>query len=315
MLNIDESYFNGEERDGYYVEPMMKRAWAAEMEILEDIRIVCERHNIRFFADWGTLLGTIRHGGFIPWDDDIDISMFRADMYKFAEVARKELPSNYVVRDFYSTPDMNDLIVRVNNADSIDWHPEFLEKYHDFPFTAGVDIFPLDYVCRDKDEMEMVRTLTIVIENTMRLIFNPAGTDEQVEEALTALENMTGKTFNRSGDLIRQLLLLTDQLHAMYTAEDADEVAIITYASRVPGRTQQPVSAFADVEWRDFEGLIKVPVPVGWDAILKSEFGNYMEKKIYPPHDNFPFYKSQRRDLKAHMDAHPECKPYVERFL
>lgn len=315
MLNIDESYFNGEERDGYYVEPMMKRAWAAQMEVLEDVRRVCEKHGIRYFADWGTLLGTVRHGGFIPWDDDIDISMFRSDMMKFAEVAREELGGSYVVRDFYNTPDMKDLIVRVNNTKDIDWHPEFLEKYHDFPFVAGIDIFPLDYVSRNKDESEMVNTLTIVIENIMRLIFNPAGTDEQVDEALTSLESVVGTQFDRNGDLIRQLLLLTDQLHTMYTAEDADEVAIITYAARTPGRTQQPISAFAEVEWRDFEGIIKMPVPVGWDAILRSEFGDYMEKRQYPPHEDYPFYKIQQRDLRIHMDNHPECKPYVERFL
>jgi len=315
MLKIDESYFEGEDRDGYYVEPMMKRAWAAQMEILEDIRLICERHSIPYFADWGTLLGTIRHGGFIPWDDDIDISMFRADMNRFADIAREELPKNYVVRDFYHTPDMNDLIVRVNNTASIDWHPEYLEKYHDFPFVAGVDIFPLDYVSRDPGEMEMVRTFTVIIENIMRLIYNPAGTEEQVEEGLCAVENALGMHFDREGDLIRQLLLLTDQLHTMYTAEDADEVAIITYAARTPGRTQQPISAFSEVEWRDFEGIIKVPVPIGWDAILKSEFGDYMVKKQYPPHEHFPFYKPQRGDLRKHMEKNPECRPYVERFL
>lgn len=68
-----------EVRCDFEISAMMKRAWAAQMEVLEVVDEICQRNGLQYFADWGTLLGAIRHQGFIPWDDDIDICMKRKD--------------------------------------------------------------------------------------------------------------------------------------------------------------------------------------------------------------------------------------------
>ncbi len=78
-MHFDESFFEGEERNGFYISPIMKRAWAVELDILEVISKICRKYQIRWFAESGTMLGAVRHNGFIPWDDDIDISMLRPD--------------------------------------------------------------------------------------------------------------------------------------------------------------------------------------------------------------------------------------------
>ena len=72
-MEFPDSYFEDEVREGFYIPSLMKRAWAAQMEVLEIVGEICEKHHIRYFAEWGTLLGAVRHGGRIPWDDDIDI--------------------------------------------------------------------------------------------------------------------------------------------------------------------------------------------------------------------------------------------------
>ena len=69
----DIGFFEAEEREGFFVSSMMKRYWAAQLKVLSDVARVCKKHNIRWFADCGTLLGAVRHGGYIPWDDDLDI--------------------------------------------------------------------------------------------------------------------------------------------------------------------------------------------------------------------------------------------------
>ena len=61
MLSFNDSYFLGETRDNFYIEPMMKCVWAAQLEVMCVIQQICEKHNIPYFADWGTLLGAVRH--------------------------------------------------------------------------------------------------------------------------------------------------------------------------------------------------------------------------------------------------------------
>ena len=85
MSRNNIEYYQGETRDGFYIEPMMKCAWAAHLEVLRKIDIICRENDIRYFADWGTLLGAIRHKGYIPWDDDLDICMLRPDLERFLE--------------------------------------------------------------------------------------------------------------------------------------------------------------------------------------------------------------------------------------
>ena len=70
-----------------YEQATLRRLQMMELEILEAIDSVCREHGITYFLDSGTVLGARRHGGFIPWDDDIDLGMPREDYERFLEVA------------------------------------------------------------------------------------------------------------------------------------------------------------------------------------------------------------------------------------
>ncbi|MER8322390.1 LicD family protein, partial [Acinetobacter baumannii] len=76
---------------------------------------VCTKHNIQYFAEWGTLLGTVRHGGYIPWDDDMDISMKREDYNRFLKYAVQDLPREYEVVNYETIDEYYDVMTRVNN--------------------------------------------------------------------------------------------------------------------------------------------------------------------------------------------------------
>ena len=67
----------------------MKKVWAVELDLLNEFARVCKEHDLKWFAHAGTLLGAIRHQGFIPWDDDIDVTMPRADYIQLCNVAPK----------------------------------------------------------------------------------------------------------------------------------------------------------------------------------------------------------------------------------
>ena len=86
---------------------MIKRAWATELDVLDEVDRICRKYNITYYAEWGTLLGAIRHAGYVPWDDDLDIVMKREDYKKFLEVAPDEMLQEYSVYNYSNHDDFN----------------------------------------------------------------------------------------------------------------------------------------------------------------------------------------------------------------
>ena len=66
-MKIQDSFLEPEVRDGFYIPSEVKQAWAVQLDLLAEIDRICKKYDIPYFADWGTLLGAVRHGGFIPW--------------------------------------------------------------------------------------------------------------------------------------------------------------------------------------------------------------------------------------------------------
>ena len=110
------------------------------LDMMVEIDRICRRHNIQYWITFGTLLGAIRHGGFIPWDDDLDISMPSNDLKRFLEIAPKELPKDLFVQTTKTDPSFKRPIVRVRLMNSL-----FITRCEDFyrDYNKGlfVDIF------------------------------------------------------------------------------------------------------------------------------------------------------------------------------
>ena len=80
-----------------YVADHLRACQLKQLSILEEVDRICKKHGIGYWLDGGSLLGAVRHGGFIPWDDDIDVSMPLDDFRKFTELAR-ELPGSFALQ-------------------------------------------------------------------------------------------------------------------------------------------------------------------------------------------------------------------------
>ena len=115
-----------------------------QVEILTVIKKICEDNEIKFSLFAGTALGAIRHNGFIPWDDDVDIVMSRNDYIKFKKVCEKELPNQYFYQDYHTDPGFTQCFAKIrdNNTTYIE------EGTEDLKMNRGifVDIFPFDVV-------------------------------------------------------------------------------------------------------------------------------------------------------------------------
>lgn len=132
-------------------EDELRKVQLKMLEMLKDIDKVCKENNIQYFLDYGSLLGAIRHKGFIPWDDDLDIAMTREDFNKFEKIAQQGLGKEYFIQtpttDRFYTLFHVPLKVRDNNSKIIE---------HDFPedtkFHQGIyiDVFPIDKIPNSK---------------------------------------------------------------------------------------------------------------------------------------------------------------------
>ena len=95
MESFVKDLYVDEIREGFLVTSARKRLWNVQIKLILEVARICRKHNIRWFAHGGTLLGAVRHKGFIPWDDDIDLLMLRPDYDKFMQVAPTELKPEY----------------------------------------------------------------------------------------------------------------------------------------------------------------------------------------------------------------------------
>ncbi len=113
------------------------------LEMLVEFDAICKKHNLRYWLDSGTLLGAVRHEGFIPWDDDIDLSMPLEDYQRFQAIAKEELSSNIIFqnKETDSTCPFDYMKLRSNKVSIVEFHEEGKEvAYHQGVF---VDIFPM----------------------------------------------------------------------------------------------------------------------------------------------------------------------------
>lgn len=124
----------------------LREAQMIMLDILKEVHKICEKNNIKYFLSDGTLLGAVRHKGFIPWDDDLDISMPREDYNKFMSVAENELSNEFFMQTVHTDPSYKlyhvPLKIRHNRSLFIE-EGEKNEKYHQGIY---IDIFPIDKV-------------------------------------------------------------------------------------------------------------------------------------------------------------------------
>lgn len=284
----------------------MKTFWAAELEVLREISEVCERHGLQWYAAYGTLLGAIRHEGFVPWDDDLDIWMKREDYLRFLQVAPKELPEEYLV--YSSLTDLGYLQFHscVLNACSVSVEPKRLQSFHGCPFVVGVDIFPLDTLPEDERERERERELFDVISTTATMVNKEERTPENViklKNALTFLEERCHISFEQKllvpeqkDALVSKLYWLGNELTREFGKREGELfVMYMDYINcyyKVYRREW-----FDDVEYAAFEGF-GVPVLVGYDSVLKTIYGDYHKRVRNTTMHGYPIYQKQLDQMR-----------------
>ena len=258
-----------EEIDGFLVSSEMKRLWALELEILEKVREVCDRNGIRFFADWGTLLGAVRHRGFIPWDDDLDLGMLAEDYGHFCEIAPSEFQEPYFFQSYRTEEGFTPWHIKIRRSDTTGatrW-----ETLNAPTWNKGIflDIFPLYPLTEDPERLARFRKVL-------------AGKRRE----LSLVSRAKSGTLRGKYRLLAPLLKRRNYLQLEEAFTD-----LCRSGGLAPGETTGKVSAtsfrsdkdsyIADKAW--FDEIVElpfmdrtIPAPAMWNERLSALYGDYM---------------------------------------
>ncbi|MDO5403079.1 MAG: LicD family protein [Eubacteriales bacterium] len=300
-----DSYFEDEVREGFFVPSMVKRAWAAELEVLSQVDRICRKYNIPYFADWGTLLGTVRHGGFIPWDDDIDISMKREDYNRFMEAAGHELPEGYDVYNYRENKDYWGFVTRVVAKRRICFEEEHLKKFHGFPYIVGIDIFILDYVSPDEEKENERAAICNYILMVADKMAEGSLSGVKAEEGLKRIENICGVHIDRAMQMNELRVFLYDlvvKYFGMFSEEESDELTRMMPDGLNKNKALRlPKGYYSNALWLPYENT-KMPVPMAYDEMLTRRYGDYMKLVKNAGGHDYPFFESQKKQLQRVLD-------------
>ena len=297
-------HFTGYNRVNYFhIERKMKCAWAASLKVLKEVERVCKRNGILYFVDWGSLLGAVRHQGYIPWDDDIDIAMKRDDYNRFLEIAKDELPKDYYLVDEVFDEKWVTNVSRVINVPSLSDsyvkpHTEKEEEFFGCPYIIGIDIYQLDYYPLDKEEAQLqIDLFANAIKIKYDLRENGNQMTEEIEERVKSLGEVCNYQFTNEISILSHALKLIGAISQLYGPEDGEELANM-YSRFQTKRFRLRKEWFEDSVSLPFE-TTTVEVPKDYMKVLTEECGLYWDCGYMggTGHD-YPFYKKQERDLE-----------------
>lgn len=300
-MYFDDKYFETEEKEGFTVDSTMKRAWAAEMEILQEIDRICKENHLQYYAAWGTLLGAVRHRGFIPWDDDIDLWMKRNDYNRLLEVIKEQLSSPFYACHYSTLEQWDQYFLRVTNGSEINLSEEHLKRFHGFPYVAGVDIFPLDYISNHADEMDTQKQLIRIVYELINISGKGRICDEPDanKNLLKQIEELCNIHLNWQGYTKNQLWKVCDLLYSLYNEKDSHILTEFYYFCKNPD-IRFSEELFAETIEMNFE-IMKIPVMKNYDRVLKTLFGDYMIPVRGTQEHDYPFYKKQKEILEKYL--------------
>lgn len=305
-MEFSKDFFKRETRCGFEVPEMMKRAWAAEMELMNAVIQICDRNGLQYFADGGTLLGAVRHQGFIPWDDDIDLGMKREDYMKLVQILPRELPPGMAMAGMYADTER---MRRLSFHSYIQILPDhqylnydgYMKQFHGFPYPkVAVDIFPFDYLPRNP-EAKKYQSLILAFGFYVLDNWQECEKTGKKEEILALLENLSGQSIPRGQETQHFLWKLLDSTSALYQEEESDELVDYYYYLQNPSLHFKK-EWFAETIQMPFEQL-EIAVPCEWHEFLTAMYGDYSSYDRNIIDHTYPFYGSLEDELIRRIRA------------
>lgn len=273
-INLPDTFYDEETRCGYTISRTMKKVWAIELDLLNELDKICKNNNIEYYIFFGSLLGTIRHKGFIPWDDDIDVVMTRDNYNRLLALPSSLFCYPYFLQNEYTDPGCHIALSKFRNSDTA-VVLDFEEPYR-YTYNQGIflDIFPLDNAPDDPAELQ--RHINRVKRwkqgaliwsrrfNSSRIFFNNSVL--YITAPLIYFLKMIIRAF-RIPNIPHTIF---EKELQRYNAVETKNLIMLSVGNFAPF----PRNALSGTINMPFE-MLEVPVPTGYETVLNCLYGNW----------------------------------------
>lgn len=247
----------------------LRKLQKKELELLWEVDRICKKHNLTYYLIGGTALGAVRHNGFIPWDDDIDLGLPREDYNKLMSLCQTELSEKYFLQTHKTDKNYMYQFAKIRMNDTA-----FVQKgLENFKIHHGIfiDLFPLDGV---PDQIPL-RKAQKTIYNIFNFIRDCKVQPKVKVPVKTIIRTTIGKIFPW-----KFVHFVIDSVICLASSKKTKFMANILGRAGYD-KEVMPVEFFGSPEYLEFEGHL-LPLPQEWDQYLSQLYGNYMK---LPPVD------------------------------
>lgn len=254
----------------------LRKLQLVEMKALDEVKRICELHDLKYFLIAGNLIGAIRHKGFIPWDDDIDIGMMRRDYDKFIEYCKTDLDTEHFFLQTPSTEkgnaDFELARIRINGTKFIEKHRKDLNLHNGI----FVEVFPYDDLPESNFCSFFYGNSFIMLKKAagVRLGYHYGENSKLKKAVLTVI------TFFSKIIPLKKLLKILDNYHLKYQNPNSKWVFLIAGGTSYK-KERHLRKTVTELTTTEFEGK-QYPIPKDYDTFLTEQYGDYMTP---PPED------------------------------
>lgn len=300
-INLSNGFLDDEIRCGHTITSNMKALWAVELDLLDQLDKVCKQNKIKYFACAGTMLGAVRHNGIIPWDDDIDVMIFRDDYKKLCKIAEKEFHYPYFFQTEYNDPGSIRGHAQLRNSETtaiLNWEEPYNLKINQGVF---IDIYPLDNVPDSFIEREEFRNILEKLKIKSKRFASL--TSRYYPQESYGIKKITKKFLHPFMMIVNKLCKGNyvykkyDEKMQIYNTNITKFVGILALYDQTERFIWRKKDLESQINYVKFE-MMKIPVPSNYDNILTKTYGKWhIQKQENAIHDMLKYnpYKTYRK--------------------